>query len=171
MKFDIKRIKELRKKLEPSTIDLPDPVQAFWHDVKNERPPVRKNVLIYTNNGDIAEGEYLGDGLWTQYRWSATLKGNVKKWGYLSDLSRVGTEKNNHETITEELKSTIFKLTKDFSLKLTYLITDTLFNNSSIDDFTKNYLKIHNKLDKDILEMIKMQKNRPEVEVKKNPLA
>lgn len=105
MEFDIKRIKELRKKLGSSTIDLPDPVQAFWHDVKNERPPARKNVLMYKDDGDIAEGVYLGDGTWTQFRWSATLKGKVIKWGYLSDLLRVGTEEN-----IEKFRMEIYKI-------------------------------------------------------------
>lgn len=47
----------------------------LWIDVKDLIPTPGQNVLIYSEEGGVAEGHYdLKDGLWTQYRWSARIK-------------------------------------------------------------------------------------------------
>ena len=48
--------------------------ETKWTNVKDSLPIPGQNVLMYSEEGGIAEGQYdLKDGLWLQYRWSARL--------------------------------------------------------------------------------------------------
>ena len=49
--------------------------ETKWTNVKDSLPIPGQNVLMYSEEGGIAEGQYdLKDGLWLQYRWSARIK-------------------------------------------------------------------------------------------------
>lgn len=45
----------------------------FWRNVKRRLPKVGQNVLIYTTDGNVGEGNLIDDGGWVQYRWGVPL--------------------------------------------------------------------------------------------------
>lgn len=53
--------------------------QTQWISVKERLPEVGKCVLIYSNAGRVAEGQYTVTQNWVQFRWSAA-KVNVTHW-------------------------------------------------------------------------------------------
>lgn len=57
-------------------IDMPS--ATGWIPVSERLPEKRRNVLI-TDRKITAEGEYVGNGLWCQYRWSAW-RNSVVAW-------------------------------------------------------------------------------------------
>lgn len=62
-----------------------------WIPVTERMPNVGKNILIYSKSGGRAEGEYAGNGVWFQYRWSSKVK-NVTHWMPLPETPK---EENN----------------------------------------------------------------------------
>ena len=45
-----------------------------WFSVDDRKPPLRRNILIYTDSGGVAEGERISDTEYIQYRWNAEVK-------------------------------------------------------------------------------------------------
>lgn len=59
---------------------------SIWMDPEVDSPEGKQgSMLIKRKDGSIAEAEYLGDGKWLQYRWSAVVD-DVEAWAYLDDV-------------------------------------------------------------------------------------
>lgn len=66
------------------------PYAHGWRENRaDNKPKIKHSVLMLTKHG-VAEGEWLGDKEWFQYKWFCTLKdSDVLCWRHLSDLENV----------------------------------------------------------------------------------
>ena len=69
---------------------------GVWRENRADNKPSRNHsVLIKTEHGGIAEGEWKGDGSWLQYRWSAKLEDcKVLAWTELDNIEAVPVASN-----------------------------------------------------------------------------
>lgn len=71
--------------------EVPLVYSPVWVSPQDELPPIKKNILIYTEAGGVAEGEYLGSDEWLQYRWATAYKTpDVLQWCYLGSILNHG---------------------------------------------------------------------------------